>query len=87
VLESHSTLDLLKDELALSTFQFENLLMLSEGSDVTGTFFMLPLVALNLAIRNPAMSVQTRMQLLEVTFHVFFKMARRSPQAGKQFKI
>jgi hypothetical protein len=71
VLESHSTLDLLNDNLALSTFQLENILTRWEASDVTGTFFMLPLVALNLVIRNPAISVQTRMQLLEITLHVF----------------
>jgi hypothetical protein len=86
VLESHGTLDLLKDDLALSAFQLENLLMRWEASDVTGTFFMLPLVALNLAPRNPAISVQTRMQRVDVTSDVFFKMAKLDPQTGKQFK-
>jgi hypothetical protein len=71
VFEAHNTLDLLKDDLALTAFKLGNLLTIWEASDVTGAFFMPPLVALNLALRNPVISVLTRMQLLEATFHVF----------------
>jgi hypothetical protein len=87
VFEEHNTFDLLKDEPALTGFQLRNLLMRWEASEVTDALFMLPLVALNLAIRNPVISVLTRIQLLEVTFHILFRTAKVYPQTGKRHVI
>jgi hypothetical protein len=75
VVEARDMLDLLKDDLALKPFQLGNLLTVWEASEVTGAFFMFPLVTLNLATRNPAISVWTKISLLEVAFHVVFEMA------------
>jgi hypothetical protein len=86
-LAGHSALELLQDDLALRVFTLGNLLVLAKGGQYTGVYFFMPLVALNLAIRNELISKETRLQLIQVAFSIFFRMKKSFPDTGKKFGI
>jgi hypothetical protein len=87
ILCANSPLDKLKDHLALETFTLEVMLELWRRGDVHGAYFMLPFVALNLAVRNPAVTVETRRELIGVAFSVFFDMFKEYPTTGAEAGI
>jgi hypothetical protein len=82
-----TALDLLKDELALYTFTLHNLLKLYNHADFDGAYFLLPFVALNLAVRNPVLTNGTRLDLIQAAFHVFFSMIKNYPRTGARAGI
>jgi hypothetical protein len=83
VLTARSNLDFLKDSLALETFTLDNLIELWQSGNPTAAYFMLPWVALNLAVRNPAITVETRLSLIDVAFTVVFDVFHNYPETGK----
>jgi hypothetical protein len=87
ILCAHSSLDFLKDHLALATFTLENLLKLWSAGDADAAYFLLPFVALNLAVRNSEMTVDTRKGLIQIAFTVFFEMALNYPETGREHGI
>jgi hypothetical protein len=50
--------------------------------DMIGAYFLLPFVALSLALRNPVLSMQVRMVLLQVAFTAFFEYVKYYPECG-----
>jgi hypothetical protein len=82
VLTARSRLDFLKDGFALETFTLENLIELWQSGHPIAAYFMLPWVALNLAVRNPTFTVETRLSLIEVAFTVFFDVFHNYPETG-----
>jgi hypothetical protein len=50
--------------------------------DPSGGFFMAPFVALSLAVRNEALGVAARLDLLQVAFSYFFGMMQHYPKTG-----
>jgi hypothetical protein len=78
----HSSLDLLKDHLALQAFSLENLIALKEYGDYSACYFMLPFVCLNLAVPNAHLLPEQRLELMHVAFIAFFQMIRCSPETG-----
>jgi hypothetical protein len=56
---------------------------LGDNGNLIGAYYMLPFVSLNLAIRNPAISIDTRTDLLQAAFLAFFRMAKQRPMTGK----
>jgi hypothetical protein len=84
VLCASSPLDLLKDHLALETFTLPNLLELWRCGNATAAYFMVPFVALDLAVRNPALTVPARQGLIETAFSAFFDMAIEYPNTGSR---
>jgi hypothetical protein len=93
-------IDLLKDDLAVQTFSLDNLLWIWSGydphhlpecearywdaGDPNGGFFMAPFVALSLAVRNEALGIAARLDLLQVAFSFFFGMMQQYPKCGAQ---
>jgi hypothetical protein len=86
-LEAHNPLDLLKDDLALRVFTLGNLIKLWGTLNMLGTYFLMPFVALNLAIRNDLISRETRLGLIQVAFSIFFRMLKEYPTTGDGFGI
>jgi hypothetical protein len=86
-LEAHNPLDLLKDDLALRGFTLGNLMKLWANAKLTGVYFLMPFVALNLAIRNNLISIDTRLHLIQVAFSIFFQMIKEYPETGVNQKI
>jgi hypothetical protein len=82
---ARSPLDLRKDYLALEALTLENLLTDWRSGNVSAAYFMLPFVALNLAVRNPRFSVERRKSLIAIAFNVFFAMIKTFPETG--FKV
>jgi hypothetical protein len=78
---------LLKDHLALQAFTLDNLVALWFKRDVEGAYFMMPLVALNLTMRCPILSIETRLDLLKNAFKVFFKMVREFPSRSGRYGL
>jgi hypothetical protein len=78
----HKPLDMLKDDLAIRTFPIRNMLSLWESGEVTGVYFMLPLVCLSLGVREARLSVPTRLALIHTAFSVFSTMAHEYPATG-----
>jgi hypothetical protein len=72
-------LDLLKDHLALEAFSLKNMLALWRARDVTGTYFMLPLTALNLTMRCELLTIATRCDLIQNAFTAFSEMLNHYP--------
>jgi hypothetical protein len=72
-------LDLLKDHLALEAFSLNNMLALWRARDVTGTYFMLPLTALNLTMRCEVLTLKTRCDLLQNALTAFSDMLEHYP--------
>jgi hypothetical protein len=87
VLTARSRLDFLKDGLALEAFTLENLIELWQSGHPAAAYFMLPWVALNLAVRNPTFTVETRLSLIEVAFTVFFDVFHNYPETGHEAGI
>jgi hypothetical protein len=81
-LEAHSPLDLLRDDLALRTFTIGNLMSLWKAGELVGVYFFLPFVALSVAIRDELISRETRLNLIQLAFSLFFKMKKQYPQTG-----
>jgi hypothetical protein len=84
---AHNPLDLLKDDLALRVFTLGNLLKLWAKRQLTGVYFLMPFVALNLAIRNDLLSQVTRLQLIQLAFSIFFRMLKNYPETGEGLGI
>jgi hypothetical protein len=82
-----SPLDLLKDDLALAAFTIDNLLALWECGDVAGSYFIFPFVCMSSAIRDPRLSVQTCLELIQAFFTAFFTMLRDYPATGAEAGI
>jgi hypothetical protein len=82
VFQARRPLDLLKDDLALQALSLENLLKLWSVGDVAGAYFLLPFVSLSLSVRVPALSMNTRLALIQVAFAIFFRMITNYPQTG-----
>jgi hypothetical protein len=80
-------LDLLRDDLALRVFTLGNLMKLWSDQRLTGVYFFMPFVALNLAIRNGWISTVTRLDLIEVAFSIFFRMLKEYPLTGDAYRI
>jgi hypothetical protein len=74
---------LIKDDLALQLFTLTNLIRLLEEGNIMGAYFLVPFVSLNVAIRNSRISDNTRLDLLQAAFSVFFRMAKNYPTTGK----
>jgi hypothetical protein len=80
VFQARKPLDLLKDDLASHAVTIGNLLNLWDAGDITGAYFLLPFVCLSLAARDPHLSVETRLGLLETAFYVFFQLNQYFPK-------
>jgi hypothetical protein len=59
----------------------------SPTADPSGAYFLLPLVAMRLAIRNPGLGVAARLDLIQLTFSVFFGYLKHYPKGNKFFGI
>jgi hypothetical protein len=81
--QARKPLDLLKDDLAIDSVTLPNLLALWDKDDVNGAYFLLPYVALSLAMRNELLSVDTRLGLFEVAFQVFFDYVQHFPKTSR----
>jgi hypothetical protein len=82
-----SLLDLIKDYLALEPFTLENFLSVWGSGNVSAAYFILPFVTLNLAMRNPRFSVETRKSLIAIAFNIFFAMIKTFPGIGFKFQL
>lgn len=85
--EARKPLDLLKDDLAIRAFTLENILTLWRQGDVAGAYFLYPFVTLSLAVRNPTLSAETRLHLIQASFSVFLRMCEHYPACGADFHI
>jgi hypothetical protein len=81
--EAQSSLDLLKDNLALEAFCPGNLLRLWE-TNKTGGYFMLSFVSLRFAVMTEVLAAEMRLGLLRVAFYMFFKMMEGYPCTGAE---
>jgi hypothetical protein len=86
-LVASNPLDLLRDDLALRVFTLGNLMKLWSHKKMTGVYFLMPYVALNLAIRNDLLSRATRLHLIQVAFSIFFRMLKDYPATGQHAGI
>jgi hypothetical protein len=73
------------DEVSGSEFDPDS--EISPTPDPTGGYFLLPLVAMNLAIRNPGLGVAARLNLIQLAFSVFFGYLKHYPNGKKLFGI
>jgi hypothetical protein len=87
ILCDRKPLDFLKDDLALETFTLENLLKLWGAGNPTAAYWMSPFVALNVALRNPRITIQARLGFIPTAFSVFFDMAKDYPETGADAHI
>jgi hypothetical protein len=85
--EAKGNLDAMRDDLALQVFTMKNLLALAEKRDDAAGIYFLPWVCLCHAIRNPRLSIPTRLDLLAVAFYMFFVMKRCYPKTGRKAGI
>jgi hypothetical protein len=54
----------------------------NSAPDMIGAYFLLPFVALSLALRDRVLSMQARMVLLQVAFPAFFEYVKHYPECG-----
>jgi hypothetical protein len=80
----YTPLSLLDDNVAIQAFRRENLIAVGSAGNVTATFFLTPLVALMDAMRFEAMTIETRLMLLEVAFTCFRKMLRHYEEMDQE---
>jgi hypothetical protein len=86
-LVDHSSLDLLKDDLALRAFTLQNLVALKEYGDYSACYYMLPYVCLNLALRNRFLPPGQRLDLIQIAFIAFFEQFKNYPETGQDAGI
>jgi hypothetical protein len=82
VLGADSTLDMLRDDLALRLFNLDNLVKLGEREVPTAFIFLMPLTALNVAVRCGVLGSATRKNLLKIAFATFHFMMGRYLRKG-----
>jgi hypothetical protein len=73
------------DEVSGSEFDPDS--EVSPTSDPTGAYFLLPLVAMSLAIRNTGLAGAARLDLIQLAFFVFFGYLKHYPNNTKFFGI
>jgi hypothetical protein len=84
VFENRSGLDSLKDCLALELFKLDNLVQVGESGNIIGFFYLLPLVALNIAVRCPSISIQTRLDLINLAHRELMGQLQTMPEKMPQ---
>jgi hypothetical protein len=72
----------LKDDLAFQAFTMKNLMKALENDDIEAAFFMLPFVCLNLAVRCPTVTIETRRELLDCAYRCFKSYLDTYPATG-----
>jgi hypothetical protein len=55
--------------------------------DPTGWYFLLSLVAMSLAIRNPGLDMASRLELIQLAFSVFFEYVQKYPKCSWRSNI
>jgi hypothetical protein len=77
----------ISDDSATQLFDITNWLLVYGAGDFAAALFMLPCVLSNIVDREPSLTLETRLDIVERLFEFFFGLAKSYPKTGKDTGI